>query len=90
MEKNTIYSVQWFNSLNEKINQLEDNWKNNIQQFNKSILVEEHKVAQMLQISINTLKRYCKLNYFTVYRIGKRNFLLQHDIIRGILLHLAK
>ena len=85
-----IYSVQWFNSLVSKINELEHNWINNTPIFNQSIFVEEYKVAQMLQISIKTLKRYCQKNYFKVYRIGKRNFLLQHDIIRGVLLHLVK
>lgn len=85
-----IYSVQWFNNLIEKINELENNWKNHIPTFNKSIFIEEYKVAQMLQISVVTLKRYCNKKYFKVYRIGKRNFLLQHDIVRGVLLHLAK
>lgn len=90
MKTSTIYSVQWFNQIIEQINELEHQWKNDWYAFHQSILVEEYKAAQLLQISIRTLRRYCKKNYFKVYRIGKRNFLLKHDLIRGILTHFVK
>lgn len=90
MKEKSIFSVQWFNSVIQKINLLEENWKNNIIQFNQSILMNEHEVLQLLQISSTTLRRYCNKKYFNVYKIGKRNLYLQHDIIRGILTHLVK
>jgi len=90
MSEKTIFSVHWFNSVIQKINQLEENWKNNIIQFNQSILMNEQEVLQLLQISSTTLRRYCNKQYFSVYKIGKRNHYLQHDIIRGILNHLMK
>lgn len=90
MKTESIFSVQWFNSIIEKINTLEQDWKDNIIQFNKSLLMEEHEVTTLLQISKSTLRRYRLKKYFKVYQIGKRNLYLQHDIIRGILRHLVK
>ncbi|MFV0165461.1 DNA-binding protein [Empedobacter sp. UBA5637] len=90
MNDKTIFSVQWFNSIIKKIDKLEQDWKNNIIQFNDSILMEEHQVTTLLQISKSTLRRYRLKKYFNVYQIGKRNLYLQHDIIRGILTHLVK
>ncbi len=90
MKTDSIFSVQWFNSIIQKINDLEQDWKNNIVEFSNSILMEEHEVSSLLQISKSTLRRYRLKNYFTVYQIGKRNFYLRHDIIRGILTHLVK
>ena len=90
MSEKAIFSVQWFNSVIQKINLLEENWMNNIVVFNQSILMNEQEVLQLLQISSTTLRRYCNKKYFKVYKIGKRNHYLQHDIIRGILTHLVK
>lgn len=90
MKTTSIFSVQWFNSIIEKINELEQDWKNNIVQFSQSLLMEEHEVTTLLQISKSTLRRYQIKKYFRVYQIGKRNLYLQHDIIRGILTDLVK
>ncbi|MDM1551197.1 hypothetical protein [Empedobacter falsenii] len=48
MKTTSIFSVQWFNSIIEKINELEQDWKNNIVQFSQSLLMEEHEVITLL------------------------------------------
>lgn len=89
-EPHSIFTTQWFKEIENRINQLEKLWKEDIVQFHHSFIMEEIKAAQLLQVSLKTFRRYCNQQYFTVYRIGKRNFILQHDLIRGILTHFAK
>lgn len=89
MQEDGMYSVNWFNETVQRINQLENELKTNLSNFNDSLLMEEQEVLDLLKISTRTLSRYCKKKYFTRYKIGNRNVYFLHDILRGILQHLA-
>lgn len=82
--------LKWIGELVQRIYRLEEELRTNISLYRSSMLMEEQEVMDLLKISPRTLRRYCAKQYFKRYKVGNRNVYFTHDVIRGILEHLAQ